>query len=134
MISTVASYHKPRRYAKATKRSPGKMSKAEQAYQAHLELRKKAGQIREYFYECVNLRLGKNCHYRPDFLVITDDWTMEFHEVKGFKRRPNGAPGFYMEEDAKPKIRSAADKFPFRFVVVCQAPKKDGGYWFEEEF
>lgn len=126
MLSTVL------RYAKARPK-PGVMNKTEAAYAQHLEHLRRIGLIKEFWYEAISLRLGKDCHFRPDFLVLSSEMVLEVHEVKGFKRKPNGSPGFYVREDALVKTKAAASKFPFRFVVVCQTPKKDGGYWHLEE-
>jgi hypothetical protein len=35
--------------------------------------------------------------------------------------------------DAKPKIRIAADNYPFRFIAVFSNPKKNGGGFRIEE-
>ena len=51
------------------------------------------------------------------------DGVIEMHEVKG-----------YWTEDARAKIKVAANKFPFRFVAVYKQAKKDGGGWRFEEF
>lgn len=51
------------------------------------------------------------------------DGVIEMHEVKG-----------YWTEDARAKIKVAANKFPFRFVAVYKQAKKDGGGWRIEEF
>lgn len=48
---------------------------------------------------------------------------MECHEVKGFWR-----------DDARAKIKIAADLYPFRFIAVMKRRKKDGGGWSEEVF
>lgn len=129
MISTVLRYGK----VKARKPPPGTMNKTEARYAEHLAAQKRMGRIRGYWFEAMNLRLGDNCHFRPDFMVVAEDWTVELHEVKGFKRKPNGGPGYYATDDAKVKLKVAADKYPFRFVVAFELPKKDGGYWEKEE-
>lgn len=61
--------------------------------------------------------------YTPDFAVMLADGVIEMHEVKG-----------YWTEDARAKIKVAANKFPFRFVAVYKQAKKDGGGWRIEEF
>ena len=43
---------------------------------------------------------------------------LEAHEVKGF-----------WEDDAKVKIKVAAELYPFSFVAVTKKPKKHGGGW-----
>ena len=42
-------------------------------------------------------------------MVVRPDGTLEFHEVKGFWR-----------DDARVKIKTAADKFPFVFIAAKQ--------------
>ena len=48
---------------------------------------------------------------------------MELHEVKG-----------HWQDDARVKIKVAAEQYPFRFVAVKARAKKDGGGFSEEEF
>lgn len=93
---------------------PGVMNKTEEAYGDHLSERQARGEIREYHFEAVKLRLAKNCTYTPDFMVISADGTVEMHEVKGFWR-----------DDARVKIKVAAAQYPFVFLAV----KKKGRGW-----
>lgn len=88
---------------------PGVMNKTEAAYGFHLSDLQAKGHIREFKFEAVKLILGNRCSYTPDFMVVRNDGTLEFHEVKGFWR-----------DDARVKIKAAADKFPFVFVAVKQ--------------
>lgn len=85
----------------------GRMNNAEFAYSKTLELRKIAGEILWYSFEGMTLRLADRTTYTPDFVVMLADRTLEMHEVKGF-----------WTDDAKVKIKVAAEKFPFRFVAV----------------
>ena len=97
----------------------GVMNATEAAYAQKLELDKRAGAIFDYQFEPCSLRLGKNLHYTPDFLVINFDMCIEFHETKGF-----------WTDDGRAKIKMAASKFPwFRFTAVKKQSKKDGGGW-----
>ena len=108
--------------AKARRRSfrkPGEMNKTEAAYAAHLEAKKSSGEISDYRYEAVKLRLADKTFYTPDFMVISSDGCVEMHEVKGF-----------WEEDARVKIKVAAQEYPFRFVAV----KRNKALWEYEEF
>lgn len=82
----------------------GKMNNTEKKYADYLELKKQAGEILDYWFDSVNLRLGENCHYRPDFMVILSTGEIEMHETKGF-----------WTDDALVKIKVAAEKFPFQF-------------------
>lgn len=97
----------------------GKMNKTEAKYAAYLEGLKQAGEVLWYAFEPANLRLADGCFYRVDFLVLTKENALEAREVKGF-----------WTDDAKVKIKVAADKFPFRFVAI-QLVK---GQWVEQEF
>lgn len=109
-----------RRYAKARKPKGRYKSGLEERYAAHLEMLTRAGEIRGWGYEAYNLRLGKGATYTPDFHVIEDDWTLTFHETKGFWR-----------EAARVRIKVAADAFPqHRFVGVRWIK----GEWEYEEF
>lgn len=113
-----------RRYARARgHHTPGQMNKLEARYAAELEARKLAGEIVLYRFEALKLKLAKNTFLTPDFFVIAADSTVEFHECKGF-----------WEDDARVKIKVAAEMFPFRFIAVKARAKKDGGGWAYEEF
>nr|DAN78222.1 MAG TPA: Endonuclease [Caudoviricetes sp.]DAY12502.1 MAG TPA: Endonuclease [Caudoviricetes sp.] len=101
----------------------GQMNKTEAAYAAHLEELKQQGSVLWYEFESVKLRLADNTFYTPDFAVMRADGEMEMHEVKGF-----------WQDDARVKIKVAADKFPFRFIAIKAESKKNGGGWKVEEF
>ena len=104
----------------------GEMNKTEAAYARHLDGLKAAGTILDFWFERVKLQLAGLCSYTPDFMVMRADGAIEMHEVKG-------GPGVF-RDDARVKVRVAADTFPFRFIVLYPAPKKDGGGWLVEEF
>lgn len=101
----------------------GQMNKTEAAYAKHLESRKAAGEILWYRFEGVKLRLADNTFYSPDFVVMLADGLLECHEVKGF-----------WHDDARVKIKVAADQYPMRFVAVKVRAKKHGGGWEIEGF
>jgi hypothetical protein len=98
----------------------GKMNKTEEAYAAYLELLKRAGEIQWYGFEAVKLRLADKTFYDTDFLVLSQDRTIEIHEVKGF-----------WQDDARVKIKVAASQFPF---FKFSAFKKKGSGWEREDF
>lgn len=104
--------HSPRRQA-------GAMNRTENRYAEQLEGDRLAGKIRAWWFEAVTLRLATGVRYTPDFLVERTDGTLECHEVKGFWR-----------DDARIKIKLAADQFPFRFVAV----QLRRGEWVFEDF
>jgi hypothetical protein len=83
------------------------MNKTEERYAWVLEGRKQAGEIQRYEFEKITLKLGDDCRYTPDFYVVNRESEVEFHEVKGFFR-----------DDAKVKIKVAAEMFPFRFFLA----------------
>ena len=101
----------------------GSMNKTEAAYDAHLAAMQHAGQIQWRKFEGLKLRLADNTFYTPDFAVMAADGVMECHEVKGF-----------WQDDARAKIKVAADLYPFRFIAVRVKPKKEGGGWDVENF
>ena len=101
----------------------GAMNKTEAAYDKHLALMQHAGEIQWRKFEGLKLRLADNTFFTPDFAVMAADGVMECHEVKGF-----------WLEDARAKIKIAADMYPFRFLAVRVKPKKEGGGWEIETF
>ena len=101
----------------------GAMNKTEAAYDQRLNILLHAGEILWYKFEGVKLRLADNTFYTPDFAVMNADGIMEMHEVKGF-----------WMDDARVKIKVAASIFPFRFIAIKKANKKQGGDWSFETF
>jgi len=105
--------------ASAIDRRASRMNRTEADYAIVLEARYRRGEIAEYHFEAITLRLGADCRYTPDFLVVLADGTVEFAEVKGF-----------MRGDAQVKIKAAAAIYPFRFRLI----RRDGrtGWKIEE--
>ncbi|MCL7941202.1 DUF1064 domain-containing protein [Halomonas sp. ATCH28] len=101
----------------------GSMNQTEAAYEADLAFMKSAGDVAWYRFEGLKLRLADSTFYTPDFAVMRSDGVMECHEVKGFWR-----------DDARAKIKIAAEMYPFRFLSVKKRRKKDGGGWDVEVF
>lgn len=99
--------------AKATLRKP-EMNRWESEYDQMLRLEFMAGEILDYGFQRITLKLGADCRYTPDFDVVRKDGTLELHEVKGFFR-----------DDAKVKIKAAANKFKFVFILA----RKEKGAW-----
>ena len=119
----IAASQATKRKKSVQKHTPGVMNKTEADYGALLEMRKVAGEIEDYHFESVTLKIADNCRYTPDFMVEFYDGHKEIHEVKGFWR-----------DDARVKIKVAADKFRgFDFIAVQKKAKKDGGGWKIEE-
>ena len=101
----------------------GQMNATEREYGDVLELRRVAGEVAWYKFEGVKLRLADNTFYTPDYAVMLTSGAIEVHEVKGF-----------WQDDAKVKIKVAADLYPFRFLAVRKRAKKDGGGFEQESF
>lgn len=103
------------------KRVSGSMNRTEERYAKYLSALKATGDILEYWFEGVKLRLADSTFYTPDFLVQIPSGELECHEVKGF-----------WEDDARVKIKVAAALYPFRFVGITAKGSVDG--WAFEEF
>lgn len=101
----------------------GKMNNTEKAYDRHLALRLQAGEIIWYCFEGIKFRLADKTFYTPDFPVLTASGLMEIHEVKG-----------YWTDDARVKIKVAAEMYPFRFLAVKKRTRKQGRGWDIETF
>ena len=101
----------------------GKMNKTEAEYGAMLAQMQMTGEIQWYAFEGMTFKLADNTRYTPDFAVMRADGLIECHEVKGFWR-----------DDARVKIKVAAEFFPFRFIAVKKRAKKAGGGWDREVF
>lgn len=99
------------------------MNRLEVAYAADLERRRLVRAIAWWAFEAIKLRLADNTFYTPDFVVMGVGGELEIHETKGF-----------WEEDARIKIKVAAEQFPFRFLGITRASKRAGGGWAEEAF
>ena len=92
--------------AMRARHEPGKMNGLEKRYAAHLELRRQTGEIRDWKFEPLKLKLAPATFYAPDFGVQMLDGSVELHETKG-----------HWEDDARVKVKVAAAMFPwFRFV------------------
>ena len=99
------------------------MNRTESAYAELLERLRAGGYVLWYSFEGIKLRLADQTFYTPDFAVMASDGVMAIHEVKGHWR-----------DDARVKIKVAADLYPFRFKAVRKLSKKNGGGWETEVF
>ena len=102
---------------------PGEMNGTERKMAEHLEGMKHRGEIIDYRFESMTLKLAKDTRYTPDFMVMMPDGEIQFWEVKGF-----------WHDDARVKIKVAAALFPFVFIGCRLTPKKRGGGWEFEVF
>jgi hypothetical protein len=90
------------------------MNRLEESYSRHLDLRKAAGEVAEWWFEGLAFRIGERCFWHPDFLVQLADGTLELHDTKGF-----------VQDDATVKARAVAGKYPFDVFHV----KRIKGHW-----
>jgi len=101
----------------------GERNKTEAAYERMLEL---SGEVAWYRFEGVKLRLADNTFYTADFAVMLADGQLEMHEVKGARA--------IFADDAKVKIKVAAEMYPFRFIAAFPVSKSRGGGWEFDEY
>ncbi|MCO6539869.1 MAG: DUF1064 domain-containing protein [Gilliamella sp.] len=101
----------------------GQMNKTETEYYQYLKTLEQANEIIWFKFEGLKFKLANNTTYTPDFVVMNKDGLIELHEVKGF-----------WMDDARVKIKVAADMYPFKFLAIKKKAKKLGGGWEIEEF
>ncbi|TEA80279.1 DUF1064 domain-containing protein [Allopusillimonas ginsengisoli] len=104
----------------------GAMNKTEAAYCRLLEQRRHIGEILWFRFEGIKLRLADNTFLTVDFSIMRADKVIEMVDVKGSKA--------IFADDARAKMKIAADQYPFIFKAVYPKAKRDGGGWDVEEF
>lgn len=108
---------KSRLFAKGRLKA-GVMNKTESRYCQYLDNLRHSGQLAWYAFEGVKFRLANACFYTPDFAVLLPDGELQCHEIKGSRA--------IIQDDAKAKIKIAAELYPVRFFLVF--PDKYGGW------
>ena len=101
---------------------PGVMNNTEARYAQQLDMRILTGDVVRYEFEKLKFKLAPKTFYTPDFYVVTPE-CIEIHEVKG---------GLWMD-DARVKIKVAAEMFPEFKWIAAQWKNKNIG-WIIEEF
>jgi hypothetical protein len=96
------------------RKKAGTMNGLERDYATRLMKLEHQGEIEKYWFESFKIRLADKTWFTPDFLVLTKEGFLEFHETKGF-----------MLDDANVKLKVAAESWPFKFILV----KKLKGNW-----
>lgn len=85
-------------------RAPKRLwNKTEEAFSRILDTRLHVGEIRDWWFEALTFKLGRDCRYTPDFAVIHADGSLHLYEVKGK----------FCRDDARAKFRAAATMFPY---------------------
>ena len=101
------------------------MNKTEAAYSRHLAHLVQSGEVIDWKFHPLRVRLAKNTFYEVDFLVLHSDLRVAVHETKG---------GFTTDK-GQMKIKLCAEALPwFRMIKVTKLPAKLGGGWKLEEF
>lgn len=101
---------------------PGTMNRTEARYEAEvLKPALMAGEILWYSFEGVKLRLAGNTFLTMDFPVLRADGLLAMIDVKG-------GPAV-ITDDARVKMKVAAEAFPFAFSMVWPRSKARGGGW-----
>ena len=95
------------------------MNGLEHAWSSVLFARQMAGEILAWKYASVSFRVGHDCKYTPDFIVVLADGRLELQECKGF-----------MRDDALVKLRACRELYPWLPLRLIRAAK--GGAWIEE--
>ena len=109
-LRTVIEANRPQVAPRFTKPGEDGMNKLERRYSLHLATLKAAGEIHDWAFEPEKFRLankGDACFYTPDFRLLLNDGTVEFHDTKGF-----------LEEDANIKMKWFVQQHPYPLVVV----------------
>ena len=100
----------------------GQMNGMEKRYAAHLDIRLAVKEIAGWKFEPLKLKLAPTTFWTPDFELVMPDGRIELHETKG-----------HWEDDARVKIKVAAQAFP-EFLIVAVTWEKRNKIWRFEEF
>lgn len=111
-----------RRFQALGRLKTGEKNKTEQRYEDEI-LRPllHAGEILWYRFEGVKLRLADNTFLTMDYAVLPKSGVLEMIDVKG-------ASVLFLD-DAKVKLKVAAEAYPFVFKVAYPAGRKAGAGW-----
>lgn len=104
----------------------GEMNKTEAAFAQRLELQRHAGEVLWWKFEGIKLMLAKNTSITVDFAVMLADCRLFMIDVKGSKA--------IFTDDARAKMKVAAELYPFAFQAAYPKPKSEGSGWVFEDF
>lgn len=110
----------------------GSMNKTEAAFAQYLRMELACGRVLWFGFEQVKLRLADNTYLTPDFAVLYASGELWLIDTKGTKR-DGGKYKPWIEEDARVKLKIAAETFPFVVAVAYRLPGKVGGNWVIDE-
>jgi hypothetical protein len=98
------------------------MNKTEAAYAQLLEAKKHTGEIIDWRFHPIRVRLADRTYYEPDFLVMTAARELQIHETKGA----------FTTDKGQMKIKLCAEVLPWFRVFKCS--KQKDGSWTTQEF
>lgn len=104
----------------------GEMNKTEAKFAQLLELQRHAGEVLWWKFEGIKLMLAKNTSLTVDFAVMFADGVLTMIDVKGSKA--------IFTDDARAKMKVAADMYPFVFRAAYPKTKSEGAGWAFEDF
>jgi hypothetical protein len=123
------SKHAKTRAMQSLKEREERMNKTERRYAAYLEQQKQAGAILFYKFEAIKLRIGPDCFWNVDFLVVDKDGYVELHDTKAYWKSKGRV---HVEDDARVKMVAAAHT-EFPVFTVLAVWEKDGE-WHKKVF
>lgn len=95
-----------------------------------------AGEVQWWAFEGLKFRLGKNLLYIPDFDILQSDGALWCVDTKGTwggtRKHPEQYAGW--KEDARVKIRAAADQYPWVRFFGAHKTKGRSPTWIYEKF
>lgn len=104
----------------------GEKNKTEQRYEDEvLRPALHAGDVLWYRFEAIKLRLADNTFLTMDYAVLPRSGVLELHDCKGSKR--------IIMDDAKVKMKVAADQYPLTFKIANPIGSRAGTGWQVEE-
>ena len=95
------------------RKKAGVMNKTEALYAEQLDRLKCSGDVLWWEFEGAKFKLANLTFYTPDFIVHHSDMVVRLHEVKGS----------FIQDKALTKVKIAAEKYPFEFLVMQYAKK-----------
>jgi hypothetical protein len=113
---------------------PGVMNRYEAAYAEILFGLRLAGEISEYWFEEMRLKVGVKSWYTPDFHVIRPDGAIYLVEVKAFSINAAGEVYKVINEDAREKVASCALRHSFPILMAFGRKTDSGRYEFRTEW
>jgi hypothetical protein len=103
----------------------GEMNKTEAAFSVHLEYLRLNGEVLWWRFDCVKLRIAPATFLTVDFAVLMKDGHLCFIDVKGHRA--------IYQDDARVKMKVAADTYPVKFFVSFPQGKLGASGWDMEE-